>query len=331
MEMDRVLICSQSFGKYVKSGLELLKKNNCEIILNELGRSFREDDFLKYIENVKGIIVSMDEVNKKVLEAGKELKVISVHGVGYNKIDVDFATKKGIYVTNVSGSKISAIAVADLTFALLLSIARNIPLANKMVKNGIWKRIIGTNVGNKTIGIIGSGRIGVEVIKRASGFEMEILVYDIVKKQDLIKNYKLKYTTFDYLLKNSDFICIHVPLTSDTEKLIGSRELELMKPSAFLINTSRGEVIDEKALYNALKENKIAGAAIDVFDPEPPQLSNPLLNLDNVITTPHYGSHTFESLEEVDYISARNVVDVLKGKKPINQLNNPNIGSFKST
>ena len=329
--MDRVLICSRSFGRYAKSGLELLKKNNCEIILNELGRSFNEDDFIEYMENVKGMIVSMDEVSKKVLEAGRELKVISVHGIGYNKIDINFATKKGIYVTNVSESKISAIAVADLTFGLLLAIARNIPIANKMVKNGIWKRIVGTNIGKKTIGIVGAGRIGEEVIKRAIGFEMEILIYDIVENQDLIKNYKLKYTTFDYLLKNSDFICIHVPLTSDTKKLISSRELELMKSKAFLINISRGEVIDEEALYDALRKNKIAGAAIDVFDPEPPQINNPLLSLDNIITTPHYGSHTFESLEDVDYISAKNVVNVLKGLKPINQLNNPNIDNRKST
>jgi len=330
--MKKVLICSCSFGKYTKVGLELLRKNNCEIIFNKLGRYLKEDDFFKYIniKDIKGMIVSMDEVSSKVIEAAKELRVISVHGVGYNNIDVDFATKKGIYLTNVYESKNGAIAVADLTFALLLSIARNVPLANKMVKNGVWKRIIGTNVGKKTIGIIGAGRIGEEVIKRASGFEMKILVYDLVERQDLIKSYKLKYTTFDYLLKNSDFICMHVPLTSNTEKLIGKRELGLMKSSAFLINMSRGEVIDEKALYNALKENKIRGAAIDVFDSEPPRSNNPLLKLDNIITTPHYGSHTIESLEEIDYISAKNVVDVLRGEKPMYQLNNPDIDNLEN-
>ncbi|MDD5621894.1 MAG: phosphoglycerate dehydrogenase [Actinomycetota bacterium] len=322
--MDKVLICSSSFGKFTDIGLGLLKKNNYKIIINELGRGFKEDDFFPYIKDIEGMIVgSMDEVTKKVIEAGKRLKVISVHGKGTDNIDIECATDHGVYVANAGKSENNKIAVADLTFGLILSIARNIPTANEMVKNCVWQRIVGKNVGKKVIGIIGAGEIGKEVIKRAKGFEMEVLVNDLFEDQYLLKNYKVKYTTLDYLLKNSDFISINVTLTSDTEKLISDREFNLMKPGAFLVNTSRGKVIDEKALYNALKENKIAGAAIDVYNAEPIKATDPLLKLDNIITTPHYGLHTIESLEEVDYISAKNVVDALRGEKLINALNDP--------
>jgi len=322
--MYKILVCSRSFGKYTPDGINLLKENNCEIEFNSLGRYFKEEDLLDYIVDKDGIIVSMDEVSKRVLDLADKLKIISIHGAGYDNIDVDYATKKGIYVANVPESKESAVAVADLTFALILSLARNLLYANSIVKSGNWKRIIGYNVGGKILGVIGTGRIGTEVIRRAKGFEMEILAYDLREDKDLINKFGVIYTSFENLLPKADFVSIHVPLTKKTKKLIGKRELDLMKPSSYLINTSRGEVVNEKDLILAIKNKKIAGAALDVFDPEPPSTKNPLLKFDNVITTPHYGSHTLESLKEVDYISAMNVIKVLKGEKPLYTVNNPN-------
>jgi len=211
-------------------------------------------------------------------------------------------------------------AVAELTLGLILALVRHLYDAIQSTKSGKWIPFIGHELNNLTIGVIGTGRIGREVIKLLHGFGAKILAYDIMPNNELAMQYGVKYVSLDTLLKMSDIVTIHAPLTKETHHMIGQRELEMMKPSAFIINTARGEIIDEVALYNHLKEKKIAGAALDVFSQEPP-LNNPILNLDNVIVTPHMGAYTFEAMEKMDRICAETIIAFSRGEKLSNIIN----------
>jgi len=211
-------------------------------------------------------------------------------------------------------------AVADLTFGLFLSLARSIPFADRAVKEGGWPRIVGIDLSGKTLGIIGLGQVGKKVAKRALGFDMTVLAYDVVKDEDFAQKWGISYRSLDEVFAESDFLSIHVPLIDSTRKLIAKRELQLMKKGAFLVNIARGGVVDEEALYQALLEGKIRGAALDVFLSEPPE-GNPLFALDSVIATPHMGGYTTEALRETGMICARGIVDTLRGKRPQNIVN----------
>jgi len=313
--LGKVLIGSRSFGKFTNEGIELLKKNGCQIVGNPFHYAIKEKDLLNLISDIDGIITGMDQLTKKVLNSSTALKVISKHGVGVDNIDIEAASKKNIFVTNIPTVKEESNAVADFTFALLLSIAKNICQSNESTKKGKWLKLIGSEVYGKTIGIIGGGVIGKSVIKRALGFGMNVLVYDLYENEELVKNYNAEYVDLDYLLKNADFITIHVPLNHETKNLIGRKELKMMKKYSYLINTARGGIVNEKDLYEALKEKRIAGAALDVFLEEPPK-ANPLLELDNLIATPHVAAYTMSCMCALDKISAQNVIDVLKFSKP---------------
>lgn len=205
--------------------------------------------------------------------------------------------------------------MADLTFDLFLSLARSIPFADRTVKEGKWPRLVGVQVNGKVLGIIGLGQIGKKVATRASGFDMKILAYDVVKDEAFAKQCGITYCSLNELLANADFVSIHIPLIPTTRGLIGERQLKLMKKDSFLVNISRGEIVDEEAIYQALKEERIRGAALDVFSCEPLGES-PLLKLDNVISTPHMGGYTLEALKETGMICVRGIVDVLEGRQP---------------
>ncbi|MBU0634010.1 MAG: phosphoglycerate dehydrogenase, partial [Candidatus Omnitrophica bacterium] len=265
--------------------------------------------------------VGIEKITSRILEGGKKLKVIAKHGAGVDNIDMQTATGKGIVVTSAPGA--NSDAVADLTIGLFLALARKIPYADRSVKAGEWPRIVGTQFNKKTLGIIGVGQIGKKVAKRALGFDMEVLVYDVVKDNKFAEAYGVKYVSLDEILSKSDFISIHVPLIDATRNMISTREFGLMKKGAFLVNVARGGVVDEKALFDALKENKISGAAADVFTQEPAK-GNPLLMLDNLIATPHMGMYTREALIETGMICVRNIIDTLQGRKP-EFLNNPEV------
>jgi len=309
--LGKVLIGSRSFGKFTKKGINILKKHQCEVIDNPFGHALNEKELLRLIPEVNGVITGMDQLNDRVIASADKLKVISKHGIGIDNIDIKAANSKNIVVTNIPAGKEESSAVADFTFALILSIARKIC----ETKRGNWKKEIGAEVFGKTLGIIGGGTIGKSVIARAKGFDMDILVNDIHKNKEIIKKYGARYVDLDYLLKNSDFVSIHVPLNKTTLRLITKKELNSMRSSSYLINTARGGIIDEKDLYEALNTNTIAGAALDVFYEEPPGKS-PLLKLNNLVTTPHMAAYTKSSLENLDVISAENVIDVLRGTRP---------------
>ncbi|HIH88821.1 TPA: D-glycerate dehydrogenase, partial [Candidatus Bathyarchaeota archaeon] len=245
--------------------------------------------------------------------------------VGFNNIDVAEATKRGIWVTNTPG--ILTETTADCAFALIMASARRIPEGDRNIRAKKWvhawgpKMFIGTDIHGKTLGIIGMGRIGKAMIKRAQGFNMNVIYNNPKRIPEIEKEHNIFFETLDALLEKSDFVSIHTPLNDKTHHLIGKQQLVKMKKTAYLINTSRGPVVDEAALYEALKAKKIAGAGLDVFENEPIDPTNPLIELDNIVLTPHIASASIETRTAMAVRAAKNLVAVLGGEEPLNQVN----------
>ena len=270
-----------------------------------------------------------DRIDGKILDGiGKQLKIVANYAVGFNNINLEDAKKRGVMVTNTPGKLISK-SVAEHTFALMMGLAKRMVEADKFMRTGKYKGwgpllLLGSDVHDKTLGIVGLGNIGTEVVHRAvNGFGMRVIYTDLKRNREFEKKYKAKYATLPELLKNSDFVTLHVPLLKATHHLMGAKQFKMMKKSAFLINTSRGPVVDEGALVKALKAKELAGVGLDVYECEP-KLGctvfdrNFLRNAQNVIITPHIASASFETRSEMSEIAARNIIAALSGKKPPN-------------
>jgi D-3-phosphoglycerate dehydrogenase len=270
------------------------------------------------------IVRSQTQVGAEIIESGKKLKVIGRAGVGTDNIDVDAATKNGIVVVNAPTGNI--IAAAEHTIALMLALARNVSQADGQLKSGKWQRerLVGTEIRNKTLGIIGLGNVGSEVAKRVQSFEMRIMAHDPFISKDYAHNLKVELVSLDQLLREADFVTLHVPLTAATRKLIGSKELAKLKPTARIINCARGGLIDEEAVVKAIKTGKIAGAAFDVFTNEP-VTDSPLFKEDKIIVTPHLGASTIEAQTSVAKDVAEEVLAVLQGQFSKYAVNAPHI------
>ncbi|MEM1588927.1 MAG: phosphoglycerate dehydrogenase [Candidatus Bathyarchaeia archaeon] len=320
MSKPKVYITSRSFGQFSEEALKLIK-SVAEVERNPYGRAMTEEELLSVVKGVDGLIVGNDKINKKVIECAKNLKIIARHGVGVDNIDLKAATDNNIIVTYTP--HVNADAVADFTMGLILSLARNIPQAYVSIRQGKWEAIkfMGVDVCGKTLGVIGLGEIGYRVAKRARGFDMKILYWSRNRKVSIEKELSAQYVSLETLLRESDFITIHLALTDETRGMIGKKELELMKKTAYLINTARGPIVDEKALCEALKEGRIAGAAVDVYDKEPPDADNPLLRLDSVIATPHIAAYSRETMIKMDMMNAEDIVKFFKGERPLNVAN----------
>ncbi len=266
-----------------------------------------------------------DKIDAEVFDVAQNLKIIAQFAVGYDNIDIKEATKRGIYVTNTPG--VLTETTADFAWVLLMAVARRVVEADKYIRSGKWKvgwhptMILGRDVYGATLGIVGLGRIGAAVAKRATGFDMRTLYYSVTRKPNLEKTLGLEFADLDTLLQKSDFVSIHVPLMEKTYHLIDERKLKLMKETACLINNSRGPVVDEKALYKALTEGWIAGAALDVFEQEPTSIDNPLLKLDNVVVAPHISSSSHETRSRMAEMVAENLIAFFEGKIPPNLVN----------
>ncbi len=309
----KVVSTSPTFGYYAAEPLEYLKTHGAQIILAPQGKKMSEQELIEFVRDFDAIIVGIEKITAQVIEASKKLRIITKHGAGVDNVDVKTSSGRGIVVTSAPGA--NSDAVADLTIGLFLSLAREIPFADRSVKEGKWPRLAGVQMNEKTLGIIGLGQIGKKVAKRALGFDMRVLVYDVIQDETFARQTGIRYVSLDELLTHSDFISIHVPLIPSTHRLIGERELGLMKKQAFIVNISRGNIVDEEALYRSLKEGKIRGAALDVFSQEPPT-GSPLFSLNNVILTPHMGGYTLEALRDTGMICVRNIVDLFEGKRP---------------
>jgi len=268
-----------------------------------------------------GLLVSYVPINNKVIENLHKCKVIVKYAVGVNNIDLNAATKKGIYVANVPNYCIEE--VSTHTVALLLSLVRNILIYDKSIKQGNWDPLIGDpifRIKNKVLGVIGFGHIGKRVIEKIRPFGLTILIYDPLSDSDLISKYGGKKVGLKTLLSESDYISLHCPLNKSTKHLIDFNEIDMMKKGVFIINASRGEIIHQKALYEALKNGKIAKAALDVLEKDPPSLTD-IINTDNIIYTPHVAWNSFEAEIELRKTAAQEVKRVLEGEKPINLVN----------
>lgn len=280
---------------------------------------------LKRIKEVDGIFCLITEtIDREVMEAAPNLKVISNMAVGYNNIDVEEASKRNIVVTNTPG--VLTETTADLTFALMMATARRLMHANECLHHGKWKtwspfQFTGKDIYGATLGIIGFGRIGQAVAKRATGFDMNILYYNRSRKWEEEKALGVSYVDLNRLLQQSDYVCLLVPYNEETHHLIGSHELNLMKDSAVLINTARGGIVDEKALYKALKNNQLWGAGLDVFANEPVNPEHPLLSLPNVVALPHIGSASLATRMKMAQLAADNLLNALQAKGSVKRVN----------
>lgn len=307
----------------------MLKEKNYEVVVNPEDRILTKEELITALKdkNYDALFCLLtDKIDGEVMDSfGSQLKVVVNMAVGFDNIDVEAAKKRGIMITNTPG--VLTDTVAEHTFALMLSIAHRIPEADKFTKDLKYKGwapmlLLGNDLSGKTLGVVGLGRIGSRVAHHAvKGFEMKVLYNDIKRSEEFEKEFNAVYMSLDDLLKQSDFVSIHVPLLETTRHLINAEKLKLMKPTAYLVNTSRGPIIDEAALAFALADKKIKGAALDVFEFEP-KITPELLFLDNVILTPHIASATEETRSKMSELAAENIVDALEGRTPPNLLQN---------
>jgi D-3-phosphoglycerate dehydrogenase len=290
-----------------------------------MGSGISVEELKRDVKDCDAILARTANFSAEVIEAGEKLKVISRYGVGVNNIDVKKATELGIYVTNAPES--NANTVAEHTIGLIIASARFYIKCNRELRNGnfeIRNRLLGFDLEGKTLGLIGLGKIGAKVAKKASdGFDMKIIGYDPYIETEKLPPQVSRLVGWDELFREADFISLHVPSTSKTNKLVGAKEFALMKPSAFLINTARGDVVDEEALIEALRSNRIAGAGLDVYQQEPPSKNSPLFLLDNVMLSPHNAALTKECTIRMALHAARGIVEVLSGVEPTWPVNRP--------
>ncbi len=311
----KILATPRSFRKSPGRHKEMLKEAGYELVESPFQQLATEEEMIDLIRDMDGCILGLDPATAKVIAAAPRLKVISRYGVGLDNIDVEAATAAGVVVTRTIGA--NHVAVAEFTMGLILTLARTIIQQERIAQSGSFKAMTGVELAGSTLGIVGLGRISREVIGRAIAFGMNVLVYSGHPDADLKG---VTYAPLDSLLKESDFVSLHCTFTPDRLNLIGREALQAMKPTAYLVNTARGELVDEEALYLALKEGWISGAACDVFVHEPP-LGSPLLELDNFVATPHAGARTQQAVQRMGLMASENALKVLGGDRPEHTVN----------
>ena len=296
-----------------------------EIRYHDSNVPLKKEEIMEMIKGQDALLCPLsDKIDKDVIDAGDNLKIIANYGAGFDNIDIDYAREKGIVVTNAPAPA-SAVSTAELAFGLMLAAARKIVSGDKVTRAGEfygWRPTfyLGSQLKGKTLGIIGLGNIGKNLAKRARAFEMKVVYYSRTRKEDFEKEFDIEYLDRDEVIRSADFLSLHTAFVPDLRHMISKKELEMMKKSAILINASRGPIIDEDALADALIENVIAGAALDVYEFEP-RVNDKLMDLDNVILAPHLGNATFEARLEMGENAKDNLIDFKNGKNPKNKVN----------
>lgn len=296
-----------------------------EIRYHDSNVPLKKEEIMEMIKGQDALLCPLsDKIDKDVIDAGDNLKIIANYGAGFDNIDIDYAREKGIVVTNAPAPA-SAVSTAELDFGLMLAAARKIVSGDKVTRAGEfygWRPTfyLGSQLKGKTLGIIGLGNIGKNLAKRARAFEMKVVYYSRTRKEDFEKEFDIEYLDRDEVIRSADFLSLHTAFVPDLRHMISKKELEMMKKSAILINASRGPIIDEDALADALIENVIAGAALDVYEYEP-RVNDKLMDLDNVILAPHLGNATFEARLEMGENAKDNLIDFKNGKNPKNKVN----------
>lgn len=308
---EKIFITSPNYGKNTPQALSMLSGAGLQVLFSTLNRGHSEKELLDMAVGCAAILVfnSKDEVNEHVIDGIPELRVLSRHGIGMDNISVDHAKGKGIAVKNTIFAHEEE-AVADLAVALILCASRGILEMSSKLRCGVWMRKEMPGLTGKTVGVVGLGRIGRSVVERLKGFKVKIAGYDPFVDELYAHSLGIELLPLEQLLRCSDFVTLHVPLTSGTARIIGEKELAVMQPGSWLINTSRAGLIDSDALFSALKNNEIQGAALDVFEKEP-AINDRFTDLENVIATPHIAGITKEIIHSLDLEAAANIIDVL--------------------
>ncbi len=310
----RILVTSTSYGMNDPTLRTDLEAAVGEVIYNRREHPLSAAELVPLIKGIDGMIAGLDEINDQVIEAADCLRIIARYGVGLDRVDLEAAKRKGIIVTNTPGA--NATSVAELTVGLMISLARRIPDANRRTKLGEWPRIKGVSLAGKTIGLLGLGAIGRRVAQILRGFGCRVLGYDPAVSPEQAAGFGAEWAVRDEVIRRADFLSLHLPVNRTTENMIDRQVIGMMKDGVYLINTARSELIDEEALLEALQNGKIAGLALDTFRHEPPGTAHPVLQFDQVIVTPHTGSHTDNATNVMGRMALSDCLAVLRGKEP---------------
>lgn len=314
LEGCRVLVTPTSYGKNDPNLRTHLEAVVGEVVYNTTGRPLTVYELVDMIPGIDGYIAGLDAINREVILATDRLKVIARYGVGVDAVDLEAAKEMGIVVTNTPGA--NSVSVAELTIGLMISLARKIPFAAQTTKSGEWLRLRGLLLQGKVVGLLGFGAIGRRVAKLLKGFDCKVLAYDPIADDNLASRLSVELLPHDDVIRQADFLSLHCPLSEETEGMVDAAFVKQMKDGAYLINTARGELVDEKALYEALQSGKLQGAALDVFAVQPPDADHPLLALQQVIATPHMGSHTDGAMNAMGWQALNDCLAVLRGEQP---------------
>ena len=310
----RLLVTPTSYGKNDSRLKTELEAQVGDVIYNPTGKPLTSTEVAKLLPGVDGYIAGLDAIDVHALEAADRLKVIARYGVGVDSVDLAAAQAKGITVTNTPGA--NSVSVAELAFGLMLAMARQIPEAVDAVHQGKWPRYTGISLEGKVIGILGLGAIGKQLARRLAGFDCRILAFDPYADAAFAQNNHIELASMEEVICQADFVSLHLPLLPETRGLVNDDFLGKMKKGSFLINTSRGEVVDESALFKALQRGHLKGAGLDAFAVEPPDPQNPLLVLPQVIATPHLGAQTDGATSNMGWFAMRDCLAVLRGEMP---------------
>lgn len=311
--MKKILTSPSSMGQCGSEPFDLLRENGYEVINNPYGRKLTEDEVIELAKDCVGIVAGVEPLTSKVMDALPNLKCISRVGVGMDNVDLEYAKEKGIIVVNTPDGPTRG--VAELTLAMTLSLLRRIPQADAALHQRKWKKQIGNLIMDKKVGIVGLGRIGKSVAELFRGLKNPVIGYDPFENKEWAKENGVELASLEEVLKQADILTLHVPGNKDKSPVIGPAELAMMKDGAFLINIARGGVVDENAIYEALKNGKLAGAAIDVYTKEP--YDGPLCDLDNIIMTPHLGSYAKEGKLRMEVDACQNLINAINNNNYI--------------
>lgn len=314
----RVLVTPRSFGKDDPSLKAELEAAVGEVVYNTAERPLRAEECLAIISDFDGMIAGLDDINRAVIGAAHRLKVIARYGVGVDQVDLEAARERGIVVTNTPGA--NAVSVAELTIGLMLSLARNIPAATAGTRAGEWPRTRGTTLEGKVVGLLGLGAIGRQVARRLAAFDCRVLAYDPACEPAIASAWGAALRDQDEVVSQADFLSLHLPVLPETRGLVDAAFLARMKPGAYLINTARGELINEAALVEALQQGRLRGAALDALQQEPPNADHPLLQLPNVLITPHMGAHSDGATNAMGRLALDDCLAVLSGREPLHRV-----------
>ncbi len=314
----RVLVTATHYSRYCVSAKALLEQHGLEVVENPHDRPFTPAELADVVGTVDAVVAGVDRWDEAVLRLAPRLRVIARFGTGVDNIDLDAARAHGVVVTNARGG--NANAVAEFTVGVVLALLRDVPRLDQVVRQGIWDRFMGSELRGRTVGLLGLGDIAQRVARKLSGFDVELLAFDAYPAEERARGLGVRLTTLQEVLAASDVVSLHLPSLPETRHLMDAARLAAMKPGAYLVNTARGALVDERALADALRSGHLAGAATDVYEQEPVTAGHPLFALDRVICTPHTAGETHETYETLGATTAQAVLDVLAGRRPLHQL-----------